>query len=171
MDGSPEASLIVFCWGNASRGDDGIGPLLAQRLRDLAVDGLVVVEDHQLNIEHVTDFEGMTPVLFIDASVAIELGCRLIRIEPSEDGNFSTHAISPQALLNVYRQATGLTPPPAFLMHIAGRDFALGADLSDTAADAIKAALAALEEIFARPKIQWVEYLERGLSCATPSQP
>jgi hydrogenase maturation protease len=161
MGTSPDASLIVFCWGNASRGDDGIGPLLAQRLREQAVDGLVVVEDHQLNIEHVMDFDGETPVLFVDASVAIERGCRLERIEPSEDGNFSTHAISPQALLNVYRQTTGLSPPPAFLLHVAGRDFALGNDLSNTAADAVTAALATLKKLAARPRVQWLEYLER----------
>lgn len=161
MGSSPDASLIVFCWGNASRGDDGIGPLLAQRLREMAVDGLVVVEDHQLNIEHVMDIDGATPVLFVDASVAIKRGFRLERIEPSEDGNFSTHAISPQALLNVYRKTTGFTPPPAFLLHVAGRDFALDADLTDTAEDAVNIALAALKKIFAEPRDQWLEFLEQ----------
>lgn len=163
MGSSPDASLIIFCWGNASRGDDGIGPLLAQRLREQDIDGLVVVEDHQLNIEHVMDFDGTTPVLFVDASVAIERGCRLERIEPSEDGNFSTHAISPRALLNVYRQTTGLAPPPAFLLHVAGRDFALGTGLSDTAQDAVNSALAALGKIFARPPGQWLYNLDQGL--------
>jgi hydrogenase maturation protease len=161
MGSSPDASLIVFCWGNASRGDDAIGPLLARRLREQAVEGLVVVEDHQLNIEHVTDFAGTTPVLFVDASVAIERGCRLERIAPSEDGNFSTHAIPPQALLNVYRKTTGLTPPPAFLLHVAARDFALGAELSDTAEDAVDAALVALKKVFAEPRDQWLEFLEQ----------
>lgn len=162
MGSSPEAALIVFCWGNASRGDDGIGPLLARRLREQAVDGLVVVEDHQLNIEHVMDFDGTAPVLFVDASVAIERGCRLERIKPSEDGNFSTHAISPQALLNVFHQATGQSPPPAFLLHVAGRDFGLGAQLSDTAENAVNAALAKLQGVFAKPPGQWLAYLERG---------
>ncbi|MCP5091768.1 MAG: Ni/Fe hydrogenase, partial [Gammaproteobacteria bacterium] len=71
---STDPALIVFAWGNESRGDDGIGPILARRLRGLELPGLVVIEDHQLNIEHVMDFADGTPLLFIDASVAIKDG-------------------------------------------------------------------------------------------------
>ena len=118
MVSSTSPGLVVFAWGNESRGDDGIGPLLAERLRSLRLNKLVVVEDFQLNIEHVMDFNGMTPLLFIDASVAIESGIAVERIEASNDGNFSTHAISPQALLNVHRETTGDAPPELSLIHI-----------------------------------------------------
>ena len=82
MDQSADAALTVFAWGNSCRGDDAIGPLLAERLRSQARTGLRVVEDHQLNIEHVTDLQRDGAALFIDASVDIDDGIQLERIGP-----------------------------------------------------------------------------------------
>ena len=155
MGNSTSPALIVFAWGNASRADDGIGPLLAGRLRALQLPGLLVVEDFQLNIEHVMDFRGMTPLLFIDASVAIDTGYSIERIAASADGNFSTHAIAPQALLNVYRETTGEAPPEAFLLHVAAREFGLGEDLGEAAAAAVEDAWSFLENLVKQPPSAW----------------
>ena len=161
MGSSRDPSLIVFCWGNEARGDDGIGPVMAARLRGLGRAGLVVIEDHQLNIEHVMDFHGMTPLLFVDASVSIDSGWRLERLAPSEEGNFSTHAISPGALLNVYTQSTGKPLPPAYLLHIAGRNFELGQDIGETARAAIDEALQVLQHVLDNDPSDWAGRLER----------
>ena len=115
MAQSADTALTVFAWGNTCRGDDAIGPLLAERLRARESKGLRVIEDHQLNIEHVTDLERDGAALFIDASIEIDAGFRLERIGPSKSGNFSTHAISPQALLNVYEQTMQEPAPQAWL--------------------------------------------------------
>jgi len=155
MVSSTSPGLVVFAWGNESRGDDGIGPLLAERLRALRLNELVVVEDFQLNIEHVMDFNGMAPLLFIDASVAIESGIAVEGIEASDDGNFSTHAISPQALLNVYRETTGDAPPEAFLLHVAATEFGLGENLGQTAAAAVEDAWAFLGSLLEKPPAEW----------------
>lgn len=155
MVSSTSPRLVVFAWGNVSRGDDGIGPLLAEKLRDLQLQELVVVEDFQLNIEHVMDFSGITPLLFIDASVAIEKGIAVERIEASDDGNFSTHAIAPQALLNVYRETTGNAPPEAFLLHVAAREFGLGESLGQTAAAAVDDAWGFLYSLLTEASSEW----------------
>ena len=155
MGSSTEPALIVFAWGNESRGDDGIGPLLARRLLELELPALVVIEDHQLNIEHVTDFVGDTPLLFIDASVSVEAGIKVEQIEASSNGNFSTHAISPQALLNVYREATGNEVPPAYLLHVAGTSFGLGESLGETGRLAADTAWAFLSELLNHPAGEW----------------
>jgi len=154
-ESSTEPALVVFAWGNESRGDDGIGPLLARRLEALALTGLRVIEDHQLNIEHVTDFADAAPLLFIDASLAIDSGFRLERIVASTDGNFSTHAISPQALLNVFQQSTGREPPEAFLLHIAGKYFELGESLSETSSAAAEDAWEFLRNMLEQPTSEW----------------
>lgn len=159
MDSSTKPGLVVFAWGNVSRGDDGIGPLLAEKLRGLGLPELTVVEDFQLNIEHVMDFSGMTPLLFLDASVAIDKGIQLERIGASENGNFSTHAISPQALLNVYRESTGNTLPPAFLLHVAGEHFGLGDGLGDTARSAVDEAWSFLRAVLHSPPSDWQDSL------------
>lgn len=155
MVSSTSPGLVVFAWGNVSRGDDGIGPLLAEKLRALQLHELVVIEDFQLNIEHVMDFNGMTPLLFIDASVAIEKGIAVERIEASGDGNFSTHAISPRALLNVYRETTGDAPPDAFLLHVAASEFGLGESLGHTAAAALDDAWAFLKSLLEKSPTEW----------------
>jgi len=155
MGSSIDPALIVFAWGNESRGDDGIGPLLARRLLELELPGLTVIEDHQLNIEHVTDFVDDTPLLFIDASVSIDAGIMLEQIEASHDGNFSTHAISPQALLNVHRATNSSDAPPAYLLHVAGKSFGLGESLGETGQMAVESAWAFLKKLLDHPAAEW----------------
>ena len=42
------APLLVFGWGNASRGDDALGPLLIERLRERLGDDAAVIKRLQL---------------------------------------------------------------------------------------------------------------------------
>ena len=159
MARSADTALTVFAWGNTCRGDDAIGPLLAERLRTRERKGLRVIEDHQLNIEHVTDLEHDGAALFIDASVEIDAGFRLERIGPSKSGNFSTHAISPQALLNVFEQTMQEPAPQAWLLHVAARNFALGAEPGETANRAIEAAGDFLDSVFGDDPASWRDCL------------
>ena len=159
MDGSPDPALIVFAWGTESRGDDGIGPAFAGYLRELGDPRIEIIEDFQLNIEHVTDFRGQTPLLFVDASVAIERGFEVEQIAPSKDGNFSTHAISPQALLNVHQQTTSEAHPPAFLLHIAAQRFTLGEPLGSTALEALDEAHEFFADLVSSPATTWTKRL------------
>ncbi len=164
MGSSIDPALIVFAWGNESRGDDGIGPLLARRLLELELPGLVVIEDHQLNIEHVMDFVDDTPLLFIDASVSIDTGIMLEPIEASSDGNFSTHAISPQALLNVHKETSASAVPPAYLLHVAGKSFGLGESLGETGRVAAESAWEFLKDLLDRPAAEWRAYLSTSVA-------
>lgn len=164
MDSSADPALTVFAWGNISRGDDAIGPMLAELLQEIAPPGVHVVEDHQLNIEHVTDLSKDGLALFIDASVAIQQGCRLQRIWPVEDGNFSTHAIAPQALLNVFEKTMERPAPDAWLLHVAARHFELGDEIGHVAARAIDEAAHFLRALCACAPDQWREFLAQGES-------
>jgi hypothetical protein len=68
------APLLVFGWGNASRGDDALGPLFVQQLGSLAGASAGVqvdfLEDYQLQIEHALDLACRERVLFVDASIS-----------------------------------------------------------------------------------------------------
>ncbi|MDJ0906694.1 MAG: hydrogenase maturation protease [Woeseiaceae bacterium] len=164
MGSSADPALTVLAWGNASRGDDAIGPLLAERLRATMPTGLSVIEDHQLNIEHVMDLDSDGAALFIDASVDITEGYRLQRIVPSHDGNFSTHAISPQALLNVFEQTIGQPAPESWLLHVAAQEFELGAAPGEVAKAAIEAADQFLQDLLQRPTDEWRDCLRQASS-------
>jgi hydrogenase maturation protease len=138
--------LLVLAWGNPSRGDDALGPLFAARLpRGLdraQAQRVELVEDFQLQVEHALDLDGRERVLFVDASVACASPFEAAAITAAPDAALTTHALSPQAVLQVYRRLFGRDAPPATLLAIRGRRFELGEALSTDAARHLDEALA-----------------------------
>ena len=161
MARSADPSLVVFAWGNLSRADDGAGPELAERLRTLRLDELLIIEDMQLQIEHTADIVPDVPILFIDASVAITEGFALQRLKPRPDASVTTHALCPTALLQLYETTARRPSPPAYQLHIAGQSFELGEEPGEVNASATEAAWAYLEDLLARPPGSWGRVLER----------
>ena len=155
MAATSDPGLTVFAWGNESRGDDAIGSVLARRINELGSPDIELVEDHQLNLEHVMDIHEGVPVLFVDASVAISSDYRLERLAAQRDDSVSTHSISPQALLDLYRQTLGKEAPDAYLLHIRGEQFELGEGISDAAQARVDNAWRFLSEILSGPREQW----------------
>jgi hydrogenase maturation protease len=72
-------------------------------------------------------------VLFVDASISASAPFELVRLRPEQDSSYTTHAMSPQALLSVYQQVNDSSPPPAWLLSIRGYEFGLGEPLSTEA--------------------------------------
>jgi len=127
--------LLVFGWGNRSRGDDALGPLCVERLRaELAPrDDIEYLDDYQLMVEHVLDLQGRRRVLLIDASLACAPPFETLALRAAADGSISSHSLSPQALLQVYRELHDEAPPPCTLLAIRGLRFELGEPPSATA--------------------------------------
>jgi hydrogenase maturation protease len=124
------APLLVFGWGNPSRGDDAIGPLFIEQLRALAGDGLggrvEFLDDYQLQIEHALDLAGRTSVLFVDASLDCVAPFEVRSLRAARDVTFTTHALSPESVMEVYRDLHRTEPPPCTLLAIRARRFGLG---------------------------------------------
>ena len=97
--------------------------------------------DFQLQVEHALDLQGRRRVLFVDASVDAPAPCSLVRIKAARDDSFTTHAMSPQAVLKVYADIDGGEPPPCWLLAIRGERFELGEELSTAAQQSLQAAL------------------------------
>ena len=55
------------------------------------------------------------------------------QIFPSTVASHTTHALPPQAVLQVYRQMEGTEPPPAFVLSVRGEKFELGEPLTAAA--------------------------------------
>ncbi|MEN8206816.1 MAG: hydrogenase maturation protease [Pseudomonadota bacterium] len=124
---------LIFTWGNPSRGDDALGPAMYELLQKEDLNGVDLLTDFQLQIEHTIDLEGRKRVLFVDASTSASAPFEFFRLQPEQDASYTTHAMSPQALLSVYRQVNGSNPPPAWLLSIRGYEFGLGLPLSTEA--------------------------------------
>lgn len=137
------APVLLLAIGNPSRGDDALGPLAAQRLASLALPGVEVLTDFQLQVEHALDLLGRCLVVFIDAAASGE-PFELRPLLPAADARHTSHSLSPAAVLDAYRRLTGAEPPPARLLAIRGHRFELGAPVSRAAAANLSAALAAL---------------------------
>jgi hydrogenase maturation protease len=130
------APTLVLAVGNPSRGDDAVGPLLAERLDALGLDGVEVLVDFQLQVEHALDLEFRERVIFVDACVDAAAPCVERELHPSGELRHTSHALDPSHVLEAYRKVTGREPPRSTLLGIRGTSFELGAGLSPQAAAA-----------------------------------
>lgn len=127
------APVLVFGWGNPSRGDDALGPLFVDAVEAMQLPGVECLTDFQLQVEHALDLKGRQRVLFVDASADAAAPFTFERIEPARDASFTTHAVSPQAILQVFREVEAEPPPPCWLLAIRGDAWELGTMLSESA--------------------------------------
>ncbi|WEN42380.1 hypothetical protein CKCBHOJB_01972 [Thauera sp. GDN1] len=135
------APVLVFGWGNPSRGDDALGPLFVEAVEAMNLPGVECLTDFQLQVEHALDLKGRERVLFVDASANAPAPYAIDRIEPARDASFTTHAVSPQAILQVYREVEGEAPPPCWLLAIRGAAWELGMPPGASARQNLVAAL------------------------------
>ena len=144
--------VVILAAGNPSRGDDALGPLLLAELAALAPDGVTLVEDFQFQIEHALDLVGQDIALFIDAAASGAAPFCFAEIRPARSRAPSSHALSPDAVLQVYAETLGV-PPPAFVLAVRGASFALGAPLSSVAQAHLEAARPLLAAYLAHPDV------------------
>lgn len=140
------APLLIFAYGNPSRGDDALGPLLLERLEALNFPGVELLTDFQLQVEHAIDLQGREQVLFVDASVSCPPPFEFFRLSAVKDRSFTSHAMSPAALLQAYQELYGKAAP-AWLLAVRGERFELGEPLSPAAAGNLEAALVLVQEL------------------------
>lgn len=132
--------ILLFGYGNPGRGDDALGPELIARIAQLHIAGVECQNDMQLQVEHVTDLNECNQVLFIDADMSCTEPYDFSEIGAARDDSYTSHAMSPTALLHAYRRVYGKDAPPAFLLRIRGYEFQLGDPLSDKATVNLEAA-------------------------------
>jgi hydrogenase maturation protease len=135
------APILIFGWGNPSRGDDALGPLFVDRIEAMNLPGVECLTDFQLQVEHALDLEGRQRILFVDASVDAAIPCTLTRLAPARDASFSTHAITPESVMQVYLDLHDDAPPPCYMLAIRGESFELGEGLSAAATNHLEFAL------------------------------
>lgn len=123
--------LLVLAWGNPSRGDDALGPLLAERLQAQAeaaawAGRVEVLTDFQLQVEHALDLVGRERILFVDAALDLAEPFAVRPLQAARGGGIGSHALAPEVVLQVYQDLHGQSPPPATLLAIRASAFDLG---------------------------------------------
>jgi len=144
--------LVVLAWGNPSRGDDALGPeflRLAEGIIPAAGHRVEFVTDFQLQPEHATDLLGRDLVLFVDASATAAAPFTFGAVTPARDHTFTSHSMSPAALLAAHAAAFAEPAPPAFVLAIRGERFELGEALGASARENLRQALAFYRRLLA----------------------
>ncbi|MBD9357466.1 hydrogenase maturation protease [Methylomonas albis] len=151
--------ILVFGYGNPSRGDDAVGPLLLDYLAEhLDLSSIELLSDFQLQIEHALDLQDRELVVFVDAAENCPDSFTFTPLTPAQDHSYSSHALSPAALLSVY-QSVGKQPlPPCYLLSIQAETFELGTGLSERCATNLQRASLFLEKLLAQPLSTIVEH-------------
>ena len=159
--------LLLMAVGNESRGDDALGPLLARRVQEwLASTGMdsqvEVIEEFQLQIEHTLDIKDRQLLLFVDAGQGTVPPFAFYAARARRLDGHSSHTLAPEALLGVYAQVHQASPPPAFILCLAGTGFELGEPLSAAAVLHLEQGFAFCQGLFEQPTpASWSEQAAR----------
>lgn len=134
--------ILLIGYGNPGRRDDGLGPALAEAAREWNIPGLTVDSDYQLTVEDAADAAQHQVVLFADAATTGLEPFSITQIHPTCDpGSFSTHSVTPQAVLALARELFS-TEPVGYLLAIRGYEFdQFNEGLSDRARANLEAAV------------------------------
>ncbi|MFZ4536135.1 hydrogenase maturation protease [Propionivibrio sp.] len=150
--------ILLLAIGNESRGDDALGPFLARRLQtwleSIGMDSQVeIIEEFQLQIEHTLDIKDRQLVLFIDAGQGTPVPFNFHEARAKRMDGHSTHSVAPESLLGLYVTVNEASPPPAFILCLAGVSFELGAPLSAMAALHLDQCFAYCQRLFHQPTL------------------
>jgi hydrogenase maturation protease len=117
------APILVVGYGNSLRGDDGIGPCVADRLAARGLPGVGALAVPQLLPELAAELAEVRLVIFVDARVGPpQPEVEVIPLDPAGPADLMTHVGTPQALLALARTVYG-TAPEAWCVSVAGQDF------------------------------------------------
>ena len=146
--------MVVLGWGNITRTDDALGPLLMERIERAQLQHVSVVEDFQLQIEHALDLQGHDLALFADAGFGTPAPFAFFQTAPRAGMDYSSHKLAPEAVLDIFQRVMGETPPPAFVLSVAGEDFSVGKSLSPAAAQRLELASDFLLQLLRFPSLE-----------------
>ncbi len=136
-------TLLLIGVGNPLRGDDGAGPLLAERIAPLLGQGGCAVRTlivHQPTPELALEVaqEDVCVVVFVDARAGQDDEVPMLtRVLEGAAPTNATHVLTPGAVLT-YAARLYDRRPPAWLLTIPGRDFGFGSALSPAVASLVE---------------------------------
>lgn len=105
-----QTNLLVIGYGNTLRGDDGVGPRVAEAVGAWKLPGVRTLICQQLSPEHAAPIALADTVVFVDAAVDAPHEVRLRRLEPGGTSQLMAHAADPRTMLALSRDVFGHVP-------------------------------------------------------------
>jgi len=118
----PVKRILLIGYGNPGRGDDGLGPALAEAIEGMALPGVTVDVDYQLTVDHAAMIAAHDLVIFADAMIGLDAPYRLAPVSSTPPETLGSHQVSPEAALALAGLLFGHSPP-GWVLAIAGTAF------------------------------------------------
>lgn len=140
-------SILIVGYGNELRGDDGIGPRVAEHIAAANYPGVRVRSVCQLVPELAAELAEARMVLFVDALADPDrTAVELTPVAAEEITDWSTHIADPRTLLALTRAVYRRTPE-AWWLKVPGRGFDFGEGLSAVAEEGVRQAVARIKKL------------------------
>jgi len=145
-----DTEILVIGIGNRLRGDDGVGPFIAETVGARHAGRIQAIAVHQLTPELAIEFRDKKLVFFVDAQFSSNTSKAtpsMTRVAPTEMPTAHWHSYSPQQLLMVARDLYG-AHTSAWIVSIPVCAFQVGCELSESAMIKAAKAINWIEEVF-----------------------
>jgi len=120
---------LIIGYGNTLRGDDGVGPKVADFAESQAWVGVKALTCALLTPELAEPIARAKHVIFVDASVESSRQVQFRELSPADSSQIMAHAADPRALLALARDVFGRAPG-AWWLTIPADNLSIGEDLS-----------------------------------------
>ena len=102
--------FLIIGYGNELRGDDGVGPRVAEAVEQLKLPGVRTLICQQLSPEHAEPVAMAQLVVFVDAAVDAPREVQFRKLEPAGSSQLLAHAADPRIMLALARDVYGHVP-------------------------------------------------------------
>ena len=109
----PEPSktrILIIGYGNTLRGDDGVGPRVAEAIAALGLPGVRTLACPLLTPELADPISRVEKVVFVDAAVDAPRDVQWRELQPNESSQIMAHAADPRTMLALSRDVFGHVP-------------------------------------------------------------
>ena len=124
-----ETEFLVIGYGNTLRGDDGVGPCVAEAVGQLHLPGVRTLICPLLTPELADQISRAKKVIFVDAAVDAPNEVQWRQLEPNETSQLMAHAADPRTMLALSRDVFGRVPE-AWWLTIPAVDLSFREDFS-----------------------------------------
>lgn len=143
---NPRDHILIIGYGNTLRGDDGVGPKVAEAVEALQLPGVRTLICQQLSPEHADPISQAQLVIFVDAAVDAPNEVQLRTLKPNESSQLMAHAADPRTMLALARDVFGHAPE-AWWLTIPAVKLGFGSDLSPETEAGCRAAIRHIQSL------------------------
>lgn len=105
-----ETEILVIGYGNTLRGDDGVGPRVAEAVGRLRLPGVRTLICPLLTPELADPVSRAERVIFVDAAVDAPNSVQWRELKPNDTSQLMAHAADPRTMLALSRDVFGHVP-------------------------------------------------------------